>query len=200
MTLLLRTIVRLEAALHPLLIVVVVLGLQSAWAIMLQAFDVQFRTVAGAPLLDVQNTRGILTAQEALALVAGYSTEARSFYWIFFILDNSMPLLAFGAFALLWATLLRRMSSTAYTWVQRTPLLLIPFGVGGFDSLENLAFLVAMHQPTTAFALPVMQLGIGFVWLKAICLFITFGLTPVLLVAFGIAAIRQRRAPQLHRL
>lgn len=199
MSLLTRSVVRLEAALHPLLIVAVVLALNVAWTVTLQAFDLQFRAVSGLPLLDLQNTRGILTAREALDLVTGYSVEARSLYWVFFILDNIVPLLAFGSFALLWAALLRRTSPAAYSWAQRTPLLLIPFGVGGFDSVENLAFLFAIHQPTAPLALPAMQLGLGFVWLKAICLFTTFGLTPALVVALIVAAIRRRRSRAVRR-
>jgi hypothetical protein len=199
LSLLTRSVVRLEAALHPLLIVAVVLALNVFWTVTLQAFDLQFRAVAGLPLLDLQNTTGILTPQEALALVAGYSIEARSFYWVFFILDNIVPLVAFGSFAVLWAALLRRTSLAAYEWVQRTPLLLIPFGVGCFDSVENLAFLVAIHQPTATFALTAMQLGLGFVWLKAICLFATFGLTPALLVVCIVAAIRRRLARAVRR-
>jgi hypothetical protein len=199
MSLLTRSVVRLEAALHPLLIVAVVLALNVAWTVTLQAFDLQFRAVSGLPLLDLQNTGGILTAPEALDLVAGYSVEARSLYWVFFILDNIIPLLAFGSFALLWAALLRRTSPAVYSWAQRTPLLLIPFGVGGFDSVENLAFLFAIHQPTAPLALPAMQLGLGFVWLKAICLFTTFGLTPAMVVALIVAAIRRRHSPAVRR-
>lgn len=199
MSLLTHSVVRLEAALHPLLIVAVVLALNVAWTVTLQAFDLQFRAVSGLPLLDLQNTGGILTAPEALDLVAGYSVEARSLYWVFFILDNIVPLLAFGSFALLWAALLRRTSPAVYRLAQRTPLLLVPFGVGGFDSAENLAFLFAIHQPTAPLALPAMQLGLGFVWLKAICLFTTFGLTPALVVALIIAAIRRRHSRAVRR-
>ena len=193
MALLIRSLVRLEAAVHPLLIATMVVVLNVGWAVTLQSFDLQFRAVAGLPLLDLQNTGGVLTAHEALALVAGYSVEARSLYWVFFILDNIVPLLSFGSFTLLWAALLRRVSANSYMWVQRTPLLLIPLGVGFFDSFENLAFLFVIHQPSAPLALTVMQVGLGFVWLKAICLFITFGLTPVLFVAFVVASIRRER-------
>lgn len=199
MSSLIQTLVRLEAALPPLLIAAIVLTLNVAWTIILQLFDLQFQAIAGLPLLDLQNTRGIRSAHEALALVAGYSLEARSFYWVFFILDTIVPLLAFGSFALLWAALLRRISPAAYAWLQRTPLLLIPLGVGLFDSFENLAFLAAMHQPTAPIALPVMQLGIAFVWMKAACLFATFGLTPALLIALPIAALRGRRSQAPRR-
>lgn len=199
MRLLIRSLVRLEAAVHPLLIVAIVLALNVAWGIILQTFNLQFQAIAGLPLLDLQNTAGILPAQEALALVSGYSVAARSFYWVFFILDTVVPLLAFGSFALLWAALLRRTSPGAYAWAQRTPLLLIPLGVGFFDSLENLAFLVAMHQPAAPIALAVMQLGIAFVWSKAVCLFTTFGLTPTLFMALMLTALKRRFSRSAHR-
>jgi hypothetical protein len=165
-------------------ILLLVIGLNAYWTLTLAAIGPQFEQIANAPLLDLQNVMGVLSAEDALALVNTYSTEARSFYWQFFTLDNLMPPLVFGSFALLWAWLLQRFPGR-WTWLSSSPLLFVPFGVGFFDILENLCFVLVMSADPTA-ALPIMQTGLTFVALKAICLFATFGLTPVLaLVAIG---------------
>jgi hypothetical protein len=166
------------------LILLIIIGLNIYWSLTLNAFGAHFQQVAGTTLLDLENVGGILSPQAAADHISTYTTEARSLYWIFFVLDNLMPPLVFGSFVLLWIYCLHHTPFTLARRIESSPLLLIPFGVGLFDILENIAFVTAISSPQSAALLP-LQIGTTFVYLKAVCLFATFGLTPV----FGIAAL-----------
>lgn len=102
-----KSIVKLGSTLHPTIIVGVLLGLNIYWVGILDIFGDYFERVAGAPLLDLQNTQGILSPDAAQSLIARYNEPARNLYWSFFIMDNVMPPLVFGMFSLLWVLLLR---------------------------------------------------------------------------------------------
>jgi hypothetical protein len=170
-------------------ILIFVVGLNLYWTLTLTAFSAHFTQIANAPLLDLENTRGVLVPDTALTLVNTYSPEARGEYWSFFILDNIIPPIVFGSFAVLWAKLL---SGIPYKWSRQllnSPLLLVPFGVGLFDCLENLCFVLVMSADA---GLPTMQVGLMFVQLKALCLFLTFGLTPIFTIAATVISLRQR--------
>lgn len=177
-----KTIVKLGSTLHPTLIVGLLVGLNIYWVGILEIFGDYFERVAGAPLLDLQNTQGVLTVEAAQALISTYNDTARALYWPFFILDNILPPLVFGTFALLWVLLLR---SDSRRWAARflaSPLLLIPLGVGFFDWWENLAFLNAIMAPSGSDVAQMLRIGLVMVWLKALCLYATFAITAGLLV------------------
>ena len=53
---------------------------------------------------------------------------------------------------------------------------------GFFDWWENLAFLSAIMAEASTDVLQLLQIGLGFVWLKAICLFATFITTGLLIL------------------
>lgn len=157
-------------------IVALVLGLNLYWSGVLEVFGAYFQQTVGAPLLDLENVQAILPTGEAAALVATYDDTARELYWQFFMMDTVAPPLVFASYALLWVVLLK---SVAHPWAARflnSPLLFIPLGVGFFDWWENLAFVTAITGAGENVLL-LLQIGQGFVWLKAICLFATFGLT-----------------------
>jgi hypothetical protein len=173
-------------------ILALILALNIYWSGTLNAFGAHFEAVAGAPLLDLQNVGSILSAEDAAALVGSYSLEARSLYWSFFILDNLMPPLVFGVFALLWVYCLRRIDARWAARLLASPFLLLPFGVGLFDLAENLTFVLALAaEPETMVS--TLQTGLLFVNAKAICLFATFGLTPLLIAAALVSRLRGAR-------
>lgn len=168
-----------------------VIGLNIYWSVMLNSFERQFVAQTGAPLLDLQNVESILTGEEALQLISQYSAEARTLYWQFFVMDGIMPPLVFGVFVLLWVRLLAPLRYRWSGWLLDSYLLLIPLGVGLFDWIENLFFLVAINPAPTSDPLLLLQIGLGFVWLKAACLFTTFiGSGLLLLVRVGTAVAR----------
>lgn len=175
-----------------LAILVIIVGLNIYWSFTLNAFGAHFEAVAQAPLLDLQNVGSILSPQAAAALITSYSPEARSLYWVFFILDNLLPPLVFGAFALLWAYTFRHFPGRWAEVLPSSPLVLIPLGVGLFDCLENLCFVVAMTGEPAA-ALTTMQIGIVFVYIKAAFLLTTFGLTPVWIAIAALTQLRKRQ-------
>lgn len=181
------------------LILLVIIGLNLYWSLTLNAFGAHFQQVAGTTLLDLENVGGILHPQAAAEHISAYSTEARSLYWLFFILDNLMPPLVFGSFLLLWIYCLPRIE---FAWARHSLanyLLLIPPGVGFFDILENLAFATAVSAPQMTSLLP-LQIGTGLTYLKAGCLFATFGLTMVIGLSASVSRFRQtRRRPGLSR-
>ncbi len=193
-----RLVVDFGSRANPGLLVASLLALNVAWVLILGAFDAQFRQVAGYPLPDLQNDlapQTMMTPARFLEQVTSYTQEARTLYWGFFILDNIMPQLSFGVFALLWVVLLRRMP---WGWASRllaSPLLLIPLGVGLFDWVENVAYVWVISQPTDQSALAVLYVGLVTKWIKGACVALTmFGTLP-LLGAFLLAAGRGRRTP-----
>ncbi|MDJ0757498.1 MAG: hypothetical protein QNJ45_28450 [Ardenticatenaceae bacterium] len=170
-----KLIVFLGEKIHPAAVIALVVGLNAYWTGILEAFGAHFVTVSGFPLLDLQNVERILSAGEAQALIANYGPEAQTLYWSFFIMDNLMPPLVFSSFAVLWVVLLRRFPHRIADRLLNSPLLLVPLGVGLFDWLENLCFVTAITTESNSLLL--LRIGLGFVWLKAICLFATFILT-----------------------
>jgi len=57
-------------------ILIWVVGLNVYWTLALGAIGPQFQQIAGAPLLDLENVRGVLNADEATALLTSYSPAA----------------------------------------------------------------------------------------------------------------------------
>ena len=192
-----RLVVELGSRVNPGLLVVSLLALNIAWVLILGAFDAQFRQVSGYPLPDLQNDLApetIMTPARFLEQATSYTQEARTLYWAFFILDNIMPQLSFGAFALLWVVLLRRLPWGWATRLFRSSLLLIPLGVGLFDWVENVAYVWVISQPADPNVLAVLYVGLATKWIKGACVMLTmFGTWP-LLGAFLLAALRQRRS------
>ncbi len=165
-------------------------ALVAYWSGILEVIGSHFLVVANAPLLDLENVQSILTADEALAVVQQYNGSAQTLYLIFFILDTIFPPIVFGSFALLWAFILQR---TPFSWMKffrGSPILLIPFGVGVFDWVENLFFLNVIAVETANPVL-LLQIGLVFVRLKAAMLFSTFGIT-VALSIIGFAGLFRR--------
>lgn len=181
---------RLGRGFHPAAIVALIVLFNATWIPTLGAFGHQFEAVSGYQPIDLQNVSGILTAEEALAQIATYSTEARSLYWSFFILDNIVPLLSFGAFSLLWAAMLPRLRHPFFQNLLTGPFLLLPWGVGLFDILENLCFILCISGYAGDAASATMTLGLWFVLLKALCLSATFMTTLVLLASLIVVQIR----------
>lgn len=195
-----RLIVNLGGLVNPGLLVASLLMLNIAWVLILGAFDAQFRQMTGYPLPDLQNDLApetIMTPARFLEQATSYTQEARTLYWAFFILDNIMPQLSFGAFALLWVVLLRRMP---WSWASRLlarPLLLIPLGVGFFDWVENVAYVWVISQPAEPNVLAVLAVGLVAKWIKGVSVMLTMFGTWSLLGAFLVAALRQRRRAQV---
>lgn len=173
-------------------ILALIIALNASWLVTLDVFGAQFEQVSGYQPIDLQNTSSILSASAAVEQVSTYPTEARSLYWSFFILDNIMPPLTFGVLSLLWAYYLSRGRGSLVARLKNSPFLLIPFGVGLFDWMENLAFIAVVADPSAASALQVMEIGLIFTRLKAAFLLATFGLTLALTVYHIVTQIRYR--------
>lgn len=188
---------RAGAAMHPLAAFALVILLNAPWVVTLQAFGALFERQAGAPLLDLASVPTVLAPDAALDIVSAYSSADIALYWSFFAMDNVVPLISFGAYALLWASLLHRSGFTIGRRLGRSWLLLIPFGVGGFDIIENLFFVSALASDDPADRLALLTWGLVFVQAKAVALLATFALTPIVVgaAAFGriAAALRDRR-------
>ncbi len=198
MTALRRVVVDTGRRLDRRLLVVTILLLNAAWLSTLAAVGEQFRRAAGVPLLDLQNSvlpGEVMTPSRALEQIAGYPPEAISLYWSFFILDNIMPPLVFGSFALLWANLLHDRPGRLRRLLLATPALLVPFGVGAFDWIENLAYVSAVATADPATATTAMWVGLVAKWIKAGFLQLTFLTTGVVVVVAVLAAVRRHRAP-----
>ena len=187
-----KIILHLGKMLHPVSIVALVIGLNVYWLAVLEAFGAYFERIAGAPLLDLENVSAILPAAEAQQLIAAYGDEARTLYWQFFVMDSLAPPLVFASFALLWVALLQRSNHAWATRFLHSPLLFLPLGVGFFDWWENLAFVTAIMADAGSGVYQLLQIGLAFVWLKAICLFATFFITAVLLLYRGVTAVANR--------
>ncbi len=174
-------------------LITAIVVLNVAWLVVLGAVGAQFERLAGVPLLDLQNSvlpGEAMTPSRAVAQIASYPPEAISLYWSFFILDNVMPPLVFGAFALLWANLLHGRPGRLGRAVLGTAVVLVPLGVGAFDVIENLAYVTAITgDPATA--TPALWIGLVAKWVKAAFLQATFLITLVVVVG---AALGRRRA------
>lgn len=161
-------IARLGSSLHPLATVSLVLLTNVFWVVTLRAFGASFERIAGVPVLDLQNTRGILSPDGALELINAYSDNAVTLYWTFFVVDNFVPLLSFGSFALLWAFLLLHSPFLIGPRLARSWLLLLPFGVGLFDIGENLLFVSAITAPDLESQRRLLAVGLVLVRIKGI--------------------------------
>ena len=194
-----RAVVMLGSRIDPRLLLAILLGLNVAWLVILRAIGVHFQEVAGYPLLDLQNDvrpGDAMTPSRALAQISTYTSEAKTIYWAFFILDNIMPPLVFGAFALVWVYLLRGSQRPLFQRLLGSSVLLVPLGVGAFDWIENLAYLSAIHSYPAADTIPALYAGLIAKWLKAACLMTTFlGTVPL---AVDYVARRLRRLPHVQ--
>lgn len=182
-----RAIVHIGSTVHPITIVFAVIALNIYWVLLLQPLGVQFQQVAGYPLLDLQNDlmpETILSPDRVMEQISTYTTETKTLYWSFFILDNIMPPLAFGSFALLWVVLLKRNPTRVTQWLLNSVILLIPLGVGFFDWWENLAYVSAIHNYPNPGTMTAVVMGLAFKWIKAAFIPPTFLLTQVFLVYF----------------
>lgn len=194
MTALRRAVVDAGGRLDRRLLVVTILLLNAAWLVTLAAVGEQFRRIAGVPLLDLQNSvlpGEAMTPARALEQIATYPPEAIALYWVFFVLDNAVPPLVFGAFALLWANLLRDRPGRLRRLLLGTPAVLVPFGVGAFDWVENLAHVSAIAAADPAAATAAMWVALVAKWVKAAFLQLTFVTTLVVVAA---VVVRRRRA------
>lgn len=181
---------------HPLLLVLLIVALNVFWTLTLSAFGAQFERTAGYQPIDLQNVSSILTPEAAFSQIQTYDDTARAFYWSFFILDNAIPLVVFGSFAPLWVYLLSRRPQRWATALLNSPFVLLPLGVGLFDIMENVAFMLAITRAPDPSALGLLEIGLLFVRLKALCLFSTFGITLLLTVVYvGSALWRLLRRP-----
>ena len=179
-------------------LVVTIVLLNAAWLVTLAAIGEQFRRAAGGPLLDLQNSvlpGEVMTPSRALEQIAAYPPEAIGLYWSFFVLDNLMPPLVFGAFALLWANLLHDRPGRLRRLLLGTPAVLVPFGVGAFDWVENLGYVSAIATADPATATVAIWVGLVAKWVKAAFVQVTSLTTAVVVVVAVLAAVRRRRTP-----
>ena len=114
-------------------------------------------------------------------------------------MDNVVPLLSFGAFSLLWAYLLKGFTQPLLVRLRNSSVILIPFGVGLFDIVENLCFVSAIQIAPSPNALLALQVGLIFVQFKAICLYATFLTTPLLIIIRVIGATRRMIQQRIMR-
>ncbi len=182
---------------NPWLLLCIIGALNVNWLVTLQAFGTQFQQVAGYPLLDLQNDllpATMITPAKVQAQIAAYTPQAKTLYWSFFTLDNIMPPLVFGSFALLWVYFLKSQPNRMSKRLLHSSFILIPLGVGAFDWLENLAYIAAIHTGGSANTMPIIYAGLTFKWIKAACLFPTFNVTWVLAIYHVYSLTRQRIA------
>ncbi len=180
---------------NPWLLVWIIVGLNVSWGVTLQAFGTQFQQVAGYPLLDLQNDllpATMITPAKVQAQIATYTQDAKMLYWSFFTLDNIMPPLVFGPFALLWVYFLRSNPNPFYNRLLNSSFILLPLGVGFFDWLENLAYIAAIHNSGGEHTMLIIYAGLTFKWIKAACLLPTFGVT-WLLAAYHLRSVARQR-------
>lgn len=178
---------------NPILLIFSVIALNVYWTTILDPLGRQFEAVSGLPMLDLQNSLSpdsILTPQRFMDQIATYSSEAKTLYWSFFILDNIMPPLAFGSFALLWVLLLKRNPTRLTQWLLGSYILLIPLGVGFFDWWENLAYISAIHNYPNPGTMTAVVIGLIFKWVKAVFIPPTFLLTQVFVIYYVYRIVR----------
>ncbi|HZG69054.1 MAG TPA: hypothetical protein VEZ12_20140 [Herpetosiphonaceae bacterium] len=189
-------VVRLGSRVDLRLLIASLVTLNIVWLIILRTIGGHFEQVAGYPLLDLQNSispDAVMTPTRAITQIATYTSDAKTLYWSFFILDNIMPQLTFGLFALLWVVLLRGTPHRLARRLLGSYLLLLPLGVGLFDWAENLAYVAAIHVYPAGDLLPWIYAGLITKWLKAACLMVTFwGTLPIAIYATTLR-LRQRR-------
>jgi hypothetical protein len=167
------------------------------WAITLQAIDSRFTALTGFRLPDLQNGTfaPALTVQSFQTQIAAYTDSARAVYLGFFVLDNTVPFLAFAPFALLWASLLKRQHTRLSAWLLATPFVLIPAMVGVFDVWENLFYLTAIELAPASGTAQLIQAGFVFGFVKGLCVQATLYLTLPLLLTNLFLFVRRRSQP-----
>ena len=194
-------VVVLGSRLNPGLLVVLVVALNAYWLVILAVINREFQGVTnGHPLLDLQNSLApgeIITPARVLEQLGDYTPASRLIYWIFFMLDNIMPHLAFGFIALLWVYFWRSNPNRLYNRLLGGYAVLIPLGGGFFDWLENLSYLVAIHAYPAPGTVRVVVAGLTFKWLKAACVFPSTLLVPVFLAYHLFCALQRRRRRSL---
>lgn len=194
------SVVTLGSRLNPGLLAVLVLALNVYWLVILAVINREFQGVTnGHPLLDLQNSLApgeIITPAKVLEQLGDYTGASKFIYWVFFVLDNIMPQLAFGSIALLWVFFWRSNPNRLYNWLLGGYAVLIPLGVGVFDWLENLFYLVAIHAYPAPNTVWVVVAGLTFKWLKAACVYPSTMLTPVFLVYHLFRALQRRARRQ----
>jgi phosphoglycerol transferase MdoB-like AlkP superfamily enzyme len=161
--------------------------------LLLQPLDTHFQSVSGYPLLDLQNEmtpEAMITPERVMDQIATYTSEAKTLYWAFFILDTIMPPLTFGSFALLWVLLFKRNPTRITQWLLGSYLLLIPLGVGFFDWWENLSYITAIHNYPNPGTMTAVVIGLVFKWVKAAFIPPTFLLTLVFIGYYVYRVIR----------
>ena len=188
-------VVTLGSRLNPALLAVLVVVLNVNWLVILAVINREFQGVTGYSLLDLQNSLApgaIITPAKVLRQLGDYTEASRLIYWVFFVLDNIMQQLAFGSVALLWVYFWRSNPNHLYRRLLGGYAVLVPLGVGVFDWLENLFYLVAIHAypaPDTVWA---VVASLTFKWLKAVCVFPSTLLVPVFLVYHLFCALQRR--------
>lgn len=185
-------IARAGRALHPLATIALVLALNVQWTFTIQAFGREFERAADVPVLDLQNVQGVLSPTAAQELISAYSPADVSLYWTFFAMDNVVPLLCFGSFAVLWAFFLSRSRWAISGRLAKSWFLLIPFGVGAFDIVENTFFVSAMASSDSSEQLVLLTWGLAFVQAKAAMIFATFATTLLLTAVYIVERILNR--------
>jgi hypothetical protein len=186
-------IVDLGSKVNPFLLIFAVIALNVYWVLLLQPLDTHFRAVSGYPLVDLQNEmtpEGMITPERFMDQIATYTSEAKTFYWAFFILDTIMPPLTFGSFALLWVLLLRRNPTRITQWLLGSYVLLIPLSVGFFDWWENLAYITAIHNYPNPGTMTAVVMGLVFKWVKAAFIPPTFLLTLIFIGYYVYRVVR----------
>jgi hypothetical protein len=161
------------------------------WTIVLQAFNRQFLAVTGFALPDLQNGSfgPRLTLETFQTQLASYNDAAKQLYWSFFILDNIVPVVAFGPFALIWIYVLRKNPNRLFNVLLASPFVLIPLGIGLFDWWENLFYVSAIQNGLAPTTPRLIQAGFAFGFIKGILVQATFFLTPPLLVYHLVAQL-----------
>lgn len=189
-----KLVMTLGTRISPVLLGVLAVALNVFWVVILFVINEQFLEVTGHPLLDLQNSLSpnkIITPAKVLEQLADYTQASVFVYWIFFLLDNIMPHLAFGSLGLLWVYFWRSNPNRLYNRLLGGYAMLIPLGVGLFDWMENLFYLLAIHtypDPGTVWS---VYAGLTFKWLKAACVFPSTMLTPVFLGYHLLCAVRR---------
>lgn len=156
-------VVTLGSRLNPNLSAILAVALNVYWLVILTVINQEFQVVTnGYPLLDLQNSLSpgeIITPAKVLEHLGDYTQASKFICWIFFMLDNIMPQLAFGSIALLWVYFWRSNPNRLYNWLLGGYAVLIPLGVGVFDWLEWSGW--GFSKPTWAVVMLVVASAIG---------------------------------------
>jgi len=171
---------------------VLVISLNLFWSFTLQAYDQLFESVTEVRPLDLLNIGSIVSTEQALENIQAYNQLGRTLYWSFYILDNPIPLLLFGSFSILWVSILSRQKEVFFQKIAKSKLVLIPWGVGFFDILENVFFVLAISSPEATNVRNLLDIGLSLAYVKAGFLFTTFGLTLVIIITSSIFFIKNK--------